>query len=402
MGAMFSLSADAAIGDGGQTVSAAKHRIALFTDSDAFAGTERHILDLAHGLREMGVCVQIACPASSPLAQRARETEMPMISIPKCGRIDYRAARKLSALLRAGEINLVHAHNGRTVIAATLGVWLAGMGCTVFTQHFVEPGRLKCGRVKRLMKSVVHKVLNRRIDHFIAISTAVRDAMLSRADAPLNRITTVLNGISRPNIEQFQKPESLRAQYHLDANAPLVVCVARLEAEKDIPSLIEAMQSLVRTNPELRCIVVGEGSQRDELERRIRTTNLEGRVLMAGFRKDAMAVINAGDVFVLPSPAEPFGLVILEAMALGKPVVAIMKGGPAEIVIDGTTGLLVPESDPSALAAAIRSLIEAPEERNKMGRAGQQRIEECFSAHRMARETVSAYDKALRQPKTNK
>ena len=383
-------------------MSAAKRRIALFTDSDAFAGTERHILDLAYGFREMGVNVQIACPVSSPLAERSRETELPVIPIPKSGIIDYRAARKLSALIRVGEIDLIHAHNGRTVIASTLGVWLAGKGCTVFTQHFVEPGRLKCGRTVRLMKSVVHRVLNRRIDHFIAISTAVRDAMLSRADAPIERITTVLNGISRLNIQQFQKPGSLRAEYGICANAPVVVCVARLEQEKDIPSLIEAMKSLARTNPELRCIIVGEGSQRRDLERRIETVNLKDRVLLAGFRKDAMAVINAGDVFVLPSPAEPFGLVVLEAMALGKPVVAIMNGGPAEIVIDGITGLLVPESEPSALASAIRRLIEAPEERAKMGSSGKRRIDECFSARRMAMETLLAYDKALILSKAKK
>ena len=231
----------------GQGVVAANPKSVLFTDSDAFAGTERHILDLAQGLRDLGTSVQIACPEASPLAQRAREMELPVIPIAKCGNIDFRAARKLSALLRRGEIDLVHAHNGRTAIAATLGIWMAGMGRIVFTQHFVEPGRLKCGRAQQFLKSLVHRFVNRRIDHFIAISNAVRDAMMSRGDAEGDRVTTVFNGIGRLNLEQFQRPESLRAQYGIDMHSPLVVCVARLEVEKDIPSLIEAMRSLVRT-----------------------------------------------------------------------------------------------------------------------------------------------------------
>lgn len=373
----------------------------LFTDSDAFAGTERHILDLAHGLRESGVCVRIACPDSSPLANRARNADLTVFPVPKCGKIDYHAARKIAALFQSGEIDLVHAHNGRTAIAAVLGVWLAGIGCTVFTQHFVQPGRLRAGPIQRAAKAVVHRFVNKRIDHFIAISSAVRDAMLSRADAPSDRISTILNGISMPNIQQLQSPESLRSSFGIDSGNSLVVCVARLEVEKDIESLVEAMKVLIKETPELRCIIVGEGSQRINLECQIRDAKLEKQVLMTGFREDSIACINAGDIFVLPSPAEPFGLVLLEAMAMGKPVVAIRKGGPTEIVVDGATGLLVPEAEPAALIDAIRVLCNAPRESARLGGAGRIRFEEKFSARRMAEETISVYEIALQRSRKN-
>lgn len=374
----------------------------LFTDSDAFAGTERHILDLAHGLRNLDVSVQIACPVTSPLAHKAREMGLSVLAIPKRGSIDFLAAGKLSALIRGGEIDLVHAHNGRTAIAAILAVGMAGRGCSVFTQHFVEPGHLKCGQAQRFVKSLVHRLVNRRIDHFIAISTAVREAMMSRDDAEDGRVTRVFNGIEKPNIEQLQKPEIVRAQYGIARNAPLLVCVARLEVEKDIPSLIEAMKSLIQTNSGVRCIIVGEGSQRHDLERRIRIADLEDKILMIGFQNDALSVVNAGDVFVLPSTAEPFGLVVLEAMALAKPVVAVMKGGPAEIVVDGETGSLVSESNPTAIAAAVRKLLEAPEERIEMGSAGRRRIEQSFSARQMASETIDVYHKAVLRASANR
>ena len=370
-------------------------KVALFTDSDVFAGTERHILDLAEGLRELGVLVQIACPVPSPLAEMARGRKLTVMAIEKGGPIDLGAIRKLGALFRSGELDLVHAHNGRTALSSVLAAAWAGNGCSVFTQHFVEPGRMRCGRIQRFLKAVVHRFVNRRIDRFIAISAAVREAMLARADAPLERIATVPNGIPQPDIASFQNPAAMRAQFGIAENAPLVACVARLELEKDIPSLIGAMECLAVTNPELRCVIAGDGSQREVLERQVENSRLARNVIMAGFRPDAMAVINACDVFVLPSPAEPFGLVVLEAMALGKPVVAINNGGPVEIVVQDETGILVPASNPNALASAIRKLIESPNEAASMGRAGQRRMQERFSQSRMAREIMSAYESAL-------
>ena len=370
-------------------------KVALFTDADVFAGTERHILDLAVGLREFGVLIHIACPVPSPLAEIAHEKGFPVLTISKGGAIDLGAVCKLRSLFRSGEVDLVHAHNGRTALSSILAACWAGAGCVVFTQHFVEPGHLKCARIQRFLKSLVHRFVNRKINRFIAVSAAVREAMLLRADAPLERIATIPNGIPQPDIASFPSPASLRAQLGIDEKAPLVACVARLEMEKDIPCLFDAMESLTATNPGLRCVIVGEGSLKKKLERRLETSKLGQSVIMTGFRSDAMAVIHACDVFVLPSPIEPFGLVVLEAMALGKAVVAINNGGPAEVVVHERTGLLVPKSDPTALARAIRRLIESPIERNLMGLAGKCRLQEHFSETQMARETASVYKSAL-------
>ena len=166
-------------------------KVALFTDSDVFAGTERHVLDLAEGLRDLGAFVQVACPSPAPLAEISRGREIPVLAIPKGGLMDWVAIRKLRALFRSGELDLVHAHNGRTALSSVLAKSWAGTGCCIFTQHFVEPGRLKCGRIQRGVKALVHRFVNRRIDRFIAISAAVRDAMVARVDSapvPINNV----------------------------------------------------------------------------------------------------------------------------------------------------------------------------------------------------------------------
>ena len=112
---------------------------------------------------------------------------------------------------------------------------------------------------------------------------------------------------------------------------------------------------------------------------------------MAGFRTDAHCLVKAANLFLLPSLAEPFGLVILEAMAFGKPVIATEAGGPKEIVEHLKTGLLVPPSDPQALSDSIIQLLSNQEIAAAMGEAGRKRFETHFTAERMTKETIEVY-----------
>ena len=198
-----------------------------------------------------------------------------------------------------------------------------------------------------------HRWVNRRAAHFIAISEAVREGILARKEASANRITVVPNGIHAPDPARLTPLEQMRADLGIPLDAPLIVCTARLEREKDIASLIAAMPEALKVFPASRCLIAGQGAQQQALAAQIRTAGLEQAVRLLGFRSDALALMQAADVFVLPSLAEPFGLAILEAMALARPVIATCAGGPLEIVEDGATGLLVPPANPEALAQAI-------------------------------------------------
>jgi glycosyltransferase involved in cell wall biosynthesis len=164
-----------------------------------------------------------------------------------------------------------------------------------------------------------------------------------------------------------------------------------LEAEKNVSSLVAAMRYVIDTHPNAVCVVAGEGNEMSLIQNRIAELGLNNSVRLVGFRDDAISLIAAADIFVLPSLNEPFGLVLLEAMALGKPVVATASGGPLEIVIDGVTGLLVPPATPLQLAEAINRLLCDRELREQMGAAGLRRFQECFTADRMAAETAAVY-----------
>jgi glycosyltransferase involved in cell wall biosynthesis len=366
--------------------------VLLLTDSDVFAGTERHILELALGLCDLGVSARIGCPSPSVLGARAAKSDVPTVTIQKGGLYDGAAIRVLTRLLDSGEVNVLHAHNGRTGLSAAVSARRAG-GVSIVTQHFIEPGRLRQTLVKRTLGALAHRWTNAQITHFIAISGAVRDAMLARGDAAGERISIVPNGISPPLVPPAQAA-AVRAEFSIPEGVPLVVSVARLEREKDLPTLISAMQQVVAGHPAARCLIVGDGAERAALDAQIEAQGLRKTVTLTGFRADSFAFIAAADVFVLPSLAEPFGLAILEAMALGKPVIAARAGGPREIVVDGQTGRLVKPSDPRMLADAIAALIADRAECQRMGEVGQARYAETYTTTRMAASTLDVYQRA--------
>jgi len=370
-------------------------RVALFIDTTEFAGTERYMLDLGCALNDLGVTAMIACPPSSPLAERARTEGMKVIPIPNAGLINRPAVKMLAEMFRSGQLDIVHANNGRTSLASALAVRQARKGRFVATQHFLDPEHAGHTGIKSAIFHAAHKWMSKYMAHYVAISEAARAGVLRRGEAPEQKVTTILNGIRPLDPQKITPPILIRKELGIPPGTPLIVCAARLEREKDVQSLITAMAEVKATLPEVRCVVAGQGAQRDMLTAQLQEAGLQGTMQLLGFRKDAQALIQAGDIFVLPSLAEPFGLVILEAMSLGRPVIATDAGGPREIVEQGVTGLLVPPSDPPALAAAIRKLVSDREGTEAMGRRGQERFLTHFTAARMAQDMLAMYRRIL-------
>ena len=352
------------------------------------------MLELALGLRDAGVSVSLGCPSPAALEDRARLEDIPTRTILKQGLVDWNAARILAGLLKSGEADIVHAHNGRTALAAALAVQRAGRGQCYMTQHFLEPNHATQRGPKAAASKLAHRWVTGQMSGIIAISEAARAAMLARREAPDGKITVVPNGISEPEREMVAGADAVRAALGVLSDAPLVVCAARLEPEKDIASLIAAMARVRTALPNARCLIAGEGSERPALEEQIQRLGLSQVVTLLGFRSDAPAIIAAADLFVLPSLAEPFGLALLEAMALGKPVIATCAGGPLEIVEQGRTGLLVPPSSPDHLADAMERLLSDIPASCRMGEAGLIRFQEQFTAARMAQATLAVYRQA--------
>ncbi len=362
-------------------------KVLHYLDTEGYAGTESHVLTLLRALDPSRHAPALLCRPGTLLHDRAHTAGIPCH--PAGG------VPALVRLLRRERFALIHAHDGNSKFRAVSAARLARTGTRVVaTQHFVEPAYTQRGGLKGRAAALAHRAVNQMVAAHIAVSRAVLEAALERREMPAARATVIANGILAPDMPCPDGPARL-AGLGIPADAPVIATVARLAPEKGIEYLLRALAGLRDRTPTPHLLVIGEGGLRAPLEAEADALGLAASVHFLGFRPDVPDWVAGADVFVLPSPAEPFGIALVEAMTLGKPAVAARAGGPLEIIEDGVTGLLVAPADPAALAQALRCLLDHPAQARAMGQAGRQRAAEHFSAAAMARRTEAVYRRCL-------
>ncbi len=182
--------------------------------------------------------------------------------------------RALGAKLRSRSIDLIHSHNGRTALIAALAVVLAGRGRTVTTQHFLEPARTTRQGWRGWAGRQLHRTILQQAAGVVAISDAVRAGILGRGEAAAGKVQRVWNGIADPAATPLLPPDEVRAALGIAQEVPMIVCAARLEPEKLVGDLIEAMPGVLRVVPEAVCVIAGEGRQREGLETQVAQAGL--------------------------------------------------------------------------------------------------------------------------------
>lgn len=225
----------------------------------------------------------------------------------------------------------------------------------------------------------------------LAISDAVARAIISRG-VPEEKVLTIYNGVEIHREIPHEKREKIRNELGLKADTPVAALVGRLVDWKGPDVFIRACSLAAHKIPEARFLIVGEALYGEEeyvrfLKHLTEELKLTDRVIFAGFREDVLDVISAVDCLVHASTLpEPFGLVIVEAMSAGVPVVATNAGGVPEIVEDGSTGILVPPGDEKSLAEAMIKILLDPELRKEMGEKGRIRTALLFDMQKTSKE----------------
>ena len=187
----------------------------------------------------------------------------------------------------------------------------------------------------------------------------------------------------------------MRKEWHIDDMAILIGTVGRLVSVKGHAVLLKALRILSESHHNVTLIIVGDGPLRGQLEREVRNLGLERSVIFAGHQAQSYDFINMMDVFVLPSLHEGIPMVLLEALALQRPVVATCVGGIPEVISQGETGLLAKPGDAVSLAESIRQLVENRSKALSIGESGRLRVEKEFNAQIMAKRTIDMYETVL-------
>ena len=338
------------------------------------AGGQIVALQLARAARDAGHTVSFVSPTEGPFLDRVGSEEMASRVVPVAGAFDVRALVHLTRLFR--DVDVVHTHGHFAVnVLARAAARLAGAR-VLSHMHIQNAFRKGFGRRAQV---ALDNATARLCFALVAVSEATRSDLVAQG-YPADRIVVVPNGV-----DVHAAPTTRLA------DGPTVLEVARLAEVKGQRTLLDAIARLDATAVLVGCDLERGGAYEDELRHEARRLGVADRVVFAGYRDDVPSLLAGCDVFCLPSHAEGMPLVVLEAMAQARPVVATAVGGTPELVVDGETGLLVPPEDAEALVDALGRVLGDPDRARRMGEAGRARVEREFSLAASARRVLALY-----------
>ena len=352
------------------------------------SGSENHLLALLPALRDAGVDARflgLDVPGTSDaFYARLDELEVPYRQV-RCGAdVSPRMARDVIEAVRREQPELLHTH----LVHGDVYGAIAGRRLRVpylSTRH--NDDRYLLGPFR-----YVDRFFARGARRLIAISEAVRD-FLVQAGHDRQKLVTIHYGLDElPAARSDPTPEAAG----IPGQAPLLLAVGRLIAQKDHATLVQAFAALRERHPEARLAILGGGPLEDELRAQVAQLGLERSVALPG-RVPIRDWLERADVFVHSSRWEGFGIVLLEAMLASLPIVATRVSAVPEVVADGETGLLVRAGDAAGLAASLDRLLSDRALARRLGEAGRERARAEFSVARMTERTLAVYREAAQQ-----
>jgi glycosyltransferase involved in cell wall biosynthesis len=360
-------------------------------------GMEEHVIQLASGLVERGVRTAVICsPYESirPMREQLHKAGVDVHALPDRGRPPFGPIKRLLSLyntLRQYRGCVLHMHftgyrGGDLVVLAAK---MAGASRIVRSVHL--PPVPPISTLDRLSIGVRDRLLSR----VICVSGPTRQAHLDELGREPERCVVVHNGIDLQRFSPEVSPTGIREELGVSDDTPLVGTVSRLgEERKGVHFFVDMAAAVASTHPQARFLVVGDGHLRPKLEEQARTLGIADKVIFTGERKDVARLLAAMDIFVIPSLYEACQYSLLEAMAMGKPVVATPAGVAPDVVLDHETGLLVPLADSAAMASAVRELLDNETLAQRVGGNARELMARGFSVDAMVENISRVYAEA--------
>ncbi len=270
----------------------------------------------------------------------------------------------------------------RTALVSTLNSWYAHEHSTT--------------RFKGKFYTSLELLTNQSLGLYITVSEKDRQ-MLLRSGIPENTIELIYNTIDLDVDAIPGDGDWLRTQFDLPSQSIVCTGIGRLVPQKGFDILIEAFAKIAHQVPDLYCLIIGQGEDKEKLSEQIRSTGLQKRIHLIGYqdRSKVLSILKSSDIFVMPSRYEGTPIALLEAAALARPILAACAGGIPELVVHEQHAHLVPTHDPEALAQGFLKLALDRDYAQRLGRNAQQRVRERFNPDSQVNETWAAYAKAL-------
>lgn len=357
-------------------------RVAYVIDHLRVGGAQRHLLEVVRGLDRDAYALEMWSAAADPgdLAAVFEREGVPVRSFGISGTMmsprTLSAVRRVANDFRARGVHVVHGYLFEGNFLAALTGRLAGAPVTLVSKRSLD-------RYDRFDRRAAAWLSNRLASRVTVNAAAVREITIEHERCAPEHIVTIPNGVALPSIGGAAPAPAQSADPR--GNGPLVGMVGRLSWKKGYEFALAAAVTLKERIPGVRFDIVGDGEQRRELEESAQRLGLADTVRFLGQRRDVPELMRTFDCYVLSSVIEGMPNALLEAMALGRPVVTTSAGGSAEVVCDGESGLVVPPGNPDALANAVERVLRDADFARRIAANGERRVRENFSLDAMLR-----------------
>lgn len=355
-------------------------------------GGERYLLSIIDNMSKDNYRLFFICSEEQKkFLDELRNRNLETLAVNMESKFRINTVFQIRNFIRVKKIKIVHTHGTRGSFYGRLAARWAGVPIIISTVHS-SLYNYPVGRMKKKMYTYLDRLTACFCDKIICVSGALADEMVKRSKINPGKILIIHNGVELKRFDQIGDTSYLLTESNTNSEDERIGAIGRLSYEKGHASLLKAVARLKKSFPRLKCLIVGDGPLREELEELCRELGISQNCIFLGARRDIPEILSILDLVILPSISEGLSMVLLESMAARCPAVASRVGGIPELIEDGKTGLLVEPENPLALAEAIRSLLENKDKAKEISSNARLRVEKEFTVKEMAKKTEDTYE----------
>ena len=368
-------------------------RVLQLLSSTGLYGAENVVIELAKELDLRGIKVFLGIlennsNAHFAIASEAKKYIQDICIFPCNGKLDIKTILHLKNFLESNNINIIHSHKYKTNFYSLL-LKIFKKIPLVATCHNWLSENYKMRLYEWLDKRILVK-----FDKVIAVSDEIKNQVLMSGLDP-SRALKIKNGISMEKYAEQYDRDKIRAEFGIDSNRVLIGSVGRLDRNKGITYLLRAAKPIIKEFGNISILIVGDGPSKTELYDEAKELGIEKNVILVEFRTDIPSILSALDIFVLPSLKEGLPMVLLEAMASKKPVIASRVGDIPTVITNNKSGLLVNPADVNQLENSIRRLIKDKGLSNLLAEQAFKVVNDEYSSRNMTSQYIEVYREVL-------
>ncbi|UCC38729.1 MAG: glycosyltransferase family 4 protein [Candidatus Aminicenantes bacterium] len=380
-----------------------KRNILYIIDNIEFGGGERVFSQIIRGLSKERYNISVAGNPGGILEEKLKKIDLKIEPVDMASRYNLGAISQIKKIIKAKNVHIVHSQGGRADFFARQAARSAKVPIIISSIAMLVEG-YDVSTLKKGFYVFIDRWTEKKVDKFIILSEPLRQTLIEKHKIPPEKIVKIYNGIETeeydPNIQGItNKKHKVRIELGLKNDIPVIGAIGRLVWQKGFEFLIQAIPNIIEFFPEAKFLIVGEGPLRKELEGLSERLRVKDNIIFAGFRSHIKEILASIDILAMPSLLEGLPLVLLEGMAMAKPIVATKIDGITEVLENGKTGLLVSPESTGELAEAIIEILTNKTKADLLGQNARRLAVEKFSVKKMVEQTEEVYKNLLREKK---